>query len=194
MARKQLHISNILYLILLIMVSVAWVWEFSFKVPTRIKIEQVKKDSEYFEGISACLARALPDKEKIAYWQWDGVSEEVLWSDDLYEIYGYDKNTISTYSSWLNCIHPDDREYADNICQSAVEKKESYSMGYRIIDSKGKERKIIEHAAWAGNVMVGICVLTEDEEKFQKFFKKDPFSLPQEVLPEFLTSQAMRLR
>lgn len=44
-------------------------------------------------------------------WQWDMASERLLWSDELYRIYGLDSNTfVPSYENYLSKIHDDDRE------------------------------------------------------------------------------------
>ena len=51
------------------------------------------------------------------------------------------KKLALTYDNFLNCIHPDDRDYVDNATKEALKGK-TYALDYKIVSANGKERII----------------------------------------------------
>ena len=49
----------------------------------------------------------------IGSWELDIKKNELLWTDENYRIFGLPIGTELTYEAFLNCVHPDDREYVD---------------------------------------------------------------------------------
>jgi PAS domain S-box-containing protein len=48
---------------------------------------------------------------QIGWWRMDTTKNVLTWSDESYCIFGVPKGTPLTYESFLNCVHPDDRDY-----------------------------------------------------------------------------------
>ncbi len=65
-------------------------------------------------------------------WRLDLHSNELLWSDETYRIFGILEGTPVTYETFLSCVHPDDREYVDTNWQAALQGEE-YDIEHRII-------------------------------------------------------------
>ena len=65
----------------------------------------------------------LAEAQKMAHignWEWDIVTDEVYWSDELYRIFGRNPQELApTYDEFLNYVHPDDRDYVDNAIKKA---------------------------------------------------------------------------
>lgn len=49
----------------------------------------------------------------IATWELDITKNDLVWTPENYRIFGVQKETPLTYEIFLNCVHPDDREYVD---------------------------------------------------------------------------------
>ncbi|MBM1106079.1 PAS domain-containing protein [Aurantibacter crassamenti] len=45
----------------------------------------------------------------VGNWQWNPIANEVLWSDNLYNIYGVAKNELITFETYINYVHEEDR-------------------------------------------------------------------------------------
>lgn len=44
-------------------------------------------------------------------WEWDIASGEILWSNQIFRIFGRDPATFApSYQAFLACVHPADRE------------------------------------------------------------------------------------
>ena len=89
----------------------------------------------------------LNEAQKMAHlgnWEWNPVTDELYWSDEIYRIFGLDPLEFgATYDAFLNYVHPDDRDYVDNAVKKALNGK-PFSIDYRIILADGEER--IVHA------------------------------------------------
>ncbi len=59
-------------------------------------------------------------------WEWDLASDEIHWSEDLWQLYGIEgPGAQATFSSWLRSIHPEDREAtARAVSRSVAEGRE----------------------------------------------------------------------
>ena len=76
---------------------------------------------------------------------WNLVTGEVRWSDELYLIFGRDpQKPGATYKEYLSYIHPDDRNRVDNTIQKALH-GEPAAGEYSIVLENGKERKIFSN-------------------------------------------------
>ncbi len=87
--------------------------------------------------------KGLAEAQKIAKvgsWDWNIVTDEVSWSDETYRIFELDPQEFdATYNSFLNYVHPDDRDYVDDAVKKAL-RGEPFRIDYRIILSNEKER------------------------------------------------------
>jgi PAS domain S-box-containing protein len=65
-------------------------------------------------------------------WRLDIGSNQLLWSDETYRIFGIPRETPMTYETFLSSIHPDDREYVDQKWTAALH-GEPYDIEHRIV-------------------------------------------------------------
>ncbi len=93
---------------------------------------------------------SLSEAQRIAHlgnWNWDIVTNELHWSDEIYRIFGLKpKEFDATYEAFLNSVHPEDRESVKNSVNKAVYEKKPYSIVHRIILPSGIERIVHEQA------------------------------------------------
>ena len=67
------------------------------------------------------------------------------WSDHTFSIFGLDPETTSlTYDIFIDCVHPDDREFVKKSLQDTVESGEDYDLEYRIVRPDKTVRFIYE--------------------------------------------------
>ena len=51
-------------------------------------------------------------------WQWNPITDEAVWSDELWEIFGLAQDSCRpSYKNWLRAIHPEDRDAVHDIFQ-----------------------------------------------------------------------------
>jgi len=84
------------------------------------------KESE--EGLAEAQRMA-----HIGNWDWNIFTGELYGSDELYRIFGRNLQELTPpYDEYLSYVHPDDRDYVDNVFKRATNGK-SYSIDHRII-------------------------------------------------------------
>lgn len=81
---------------------------------------------------------------KIGTWELDIVKNELKWTEENYKIFGIPIGTALTYEMFLDCVHPDDREFVNNEWSSALKNK-FYEIEHRLI-VEGKIKWVWEKA------------------------------------------------
>jgi PAS domain S-box-containing protein len=90
-------------------------------------------------GLRALLARA-ERLARIGSWEWDIPLNLVIWSDELYRIYGYEPRSFPpTYESFLERVHPDDRDAVDARNRKAFADHQPFEDVKRIVREDGTE-------------------------------------------------------
>jgi PAS domain S-box-containing protein len=110
--------------------------------------EKVKERTTQLEGAYKSLAKSekgLAEAQKMAHignWEWDIANDKAYWSKEMYRVFGRSLEKLAPpYNEFLSYIHPDDRDYFDNVTKKAVNGK-PYSIDLRIVLSNGEERTI----------------------------------------------------
>jgi transcriptional regulator with GAF, ATPase, and Fis domain/ligand-binding sensor domain-containing protein len=84
---------------------------------------------------------------KIGNWEWNTVSNELWWSDEIYRLFQVKPGSLGlTYDSFLERVHPDDREDVNKAVNCALTNREPYSIDHRIIRSDGTELIVHDRA------------------------------------------------
>jgi PAS domain S-box-containing protein len=112
-------------------------------------MEQERRARGALEKSNASLARRemqLAEAHEVAHlgsWEWDVDTNTVIWSDELYQIFGVDQEAFeATYEGFMEIVHPDDREEVAHSVQRAVEERVDYTVEHRITRSDGELRHI----------------------------------------------------
>jgi PAS domain S-box-containing protein len=91
--------------------------------------------------------KGLAEAQKMAHignWNWDIATDKAYWSDELYRIFRRNpQESGATYDELLNYIHPDDRDYVNNVIKKRLNGK-THGIDSRIILADGEE--LIVHA------------------------------------------------
>ncbi len=104
---------------------------------------------QYITDQSARRDAALLNKvEQIAHlghWNWNIVSGDLSWSDEIYRIFGLKPQQFAaTYEGFLNSVHPDDREKVVSAVNESVANKAAYSVEHRVLRPNGDIRVVHE--------------------------------------------------
>jgi len=84
---------------------------------------------------------------QMGIWDWDLVSDRLIWDDRMYELYGISPGDFSeVYQAWETAVHPDDLIPARTALQQALNSNKDYNMEFRILCPKGTVRYIEAHA------------------------------------------------
>ncbi|WP_410509164.1 PAS domain S-box protein [Methanosarcina hadiensis] len=85
---------------------------------------------------------SLSEAQRIAHignWDWNLVTGEMYWSDELYRIFGRDpQESGATYNEFLSYAHPDDQNYVENAVKNGMT-GEPLAIDYRIVLANGEE-------------------------------------------------------
>ncbi len=72
------------------------------------------------------------DIGSIGTWELDIKENNLIWTDENYRIFGIPLGTKLTYEIFLDCVHPDDREYVGKEWKAALNKK-PYDIEHRVL-------------------------------------------------------------
>jgi two-component system cell cycle sensor histidine kinase/response regulator CckA len=92
--------------------------------------------------------RGLNEAQRIAQlgnWEWDIEKNEVYWSEGIPPIFGLvPKESDVSYETFLNSVHPEDREFVKKSVNDALYEKKPYTIEHRIMQPDGSVRIVHE--------------------------------------------------
>jgi len=74
----------------------------------------------------------------VGVWDWNVADDKLTWTEEMFYLYGK-QGVIEpvSYDFWLQCVHPDDREMAEEELQLAVKQQDSLDSEYRVLWADG---------------------------------------------------------
>lgn len=106
---------------------------------------------------------------QIGSWRLNVKRNELTWSAENHRIFGIPEKTTLTYETFLSAVHPDDREYVDQMWRAALW-SEPYDIEHRVIVD-GKMKWVREKAELefdkAGEVLGGFGTTQDITERKQ---------------------------
>ncbi|MDR3573454.1 MAG: PAS domain S-box protein [Anaerolineaceae bacterium] len=160
-----------------------------FDVITKRKLaEQKLREDE------ARLHLAL-DAAKGGVWEWNLETNENIWSEELWKVYGLEPHCCKeSYEVWLETVHPDDRQKAEEAVQKAAREGSEIYAEWRVREGDGTERWLMSRgqpilsSTGRAERYIGTVLditdrkqaeqsLRDSEEKFRKAFLTSPDSI-----------------
>ena len=84
----------------------------------------------------------------IGHWRLDRTTNRVVWSDEVYRIYGVDRTTFDpTLDDALKYFHPDGRAILEGLLQRAAETGEGFEVRLRLTRDDGETRNVISRGS-----------------------------------------------
>jgi PAS domain S-box-containing protein len=81
----------------------------------------------------------------IGSWDWDVPTGGLQWSDQIEPMFGFAQGEFGrTYKAFLDCVHPEDRQYVQDSVNAAVENSQDYDIEHRIVWPDGAVRWVSE--------------------------------------------------
>ena len=113
----------------------------------------------------AQLTTPDPRASKIAFWDWDLLSNAMTWSEDMKGLFGVDRAAadFDPWTTWRSALHPDDLSAVDECVALAAKGETAIAINYRIVLPDGSIRwieadgDIIRDRAGKAVRIVGSC-------------------------------------
>ncbi len=103
--------------------------------------------------------KQLADAQQMAHigsWEWDIGANKILWSDELYRIYGFSREEFTgAYETYIEKIHPDDRNFVRKTIEESLHALQPFRFEHRILSAGGTVRFVEARGE----------VITDDEKK-----------------------------
>jgi PAS domain S-box-containing protein len=115
---------------------------------------EVSAQGAELELVSERLMRATR-AARVGVWDWDIVSNRLVWDTNMYALYGLDPAQFSgAYEAWQQALHPDDKAQAGVAVERALRDQHEHELelSFRVVTSSAELRHIhalatIERAA-----------------------------------------------
>lgn len=137
--------------------------------------DEIRQHRGHLEELVEQRSRELLEAQRIAHignWEWNLVSNELKWSDEMYRIFGLMPRQFETsYEVFLHYVHPDDRTAVQKGVEDALHNHIPYSIEHRIIHWDRSEHFVHEQAQvyfdGAGNPVSMIGTVQDITERKQ---------------------------
>lgn len=110
-------------------------------------VRDISENEKYNQKLSA-ITQHLNEAQHIAKlgsWHLNLNTGELQWSDEIYELFEIDKATHNpSYESFLDAIHPEDRELVNEAYTHSIENKTTYNYVHRLLMADGRIKYVRE--------------------------------------------------
>jgi diguanylate cyclase (GGDEF)-like protein/PAS domain S-box-containing protein len=108
-------------------------------------LERTLRSEADLRDVTARMAEA----ERLAglgHWEWDLAEDRVTWSDELYRIFGVDRESFAgDFDSYLALVHPHDRRRVNDQVLAAVANASRFAFEHQILGGGETERTVRCH-------------------------------------------------
>lgn len=133
-----------------------------------------KREERTKEAIARRLALAL-QASKVGVWEWNLASNELIWDDHMYLLYGIKSEDFNgAYSAWENGLHPEDKEQSTELIKLAIRGEAKFDIVFRIVWPSGETRfikalsEVVMDDYGSVAAMIGVNWDVTDEIQHQK--------------------------
>ncbi|MEH1838094.1 MAG: PAS domain S-box protein [Nostoc sp.] len=147
----------------------------ALNVPTDVAVtlEQLQQEIAELQQVEAFLReseerlRLALDASQMGLWDWNIVTNQVIWSENHQVLFGLLPGSFSgSYESFLKCVHPEDRQAVRQVIIQAMRQKTDYNDEFRIVRAdqsvhwiSAKGKFIYDDRKQAVR-MIGVCMET----------------------------------
>jgi PAS domain S-box-containing protein len=132
-----------------------------------------RKEADYAHRRSEERLRLALEAAKAATWDWDVPTGEMSWSPDTHRMFGDATSGRSpSLDSFLNCVHPLDRESVAATIREAMAGATSYETQFRVVGDDQSERWVLGKGRAFRNGkplrMLGVFVDVSDRHRVEE--------------------------
>ncbi len=91
-----------------------------------------RKNSEKELKVNKHYLEKAQELGKLGSWEIDINTQKILWTDETYRIFSIPQTTLIDYETFINCVHPDDREYVNKEWEKALSGN-PYDLEHRVV-------------------------------------------------------------
>ncbi|WP_100643028.1 PAS domain S-box protein [Alteromonas facilis] len=103
------------------------------------KLRQAKAEAE----TSSLRTKLANDSAEIGIWEWDVITNQLVWDEWMYKLYGISEDSFSgAYEAWEQCVHPEDIEKSKQLLADAVKGIATFDPEFRVVHPDGQVRTI----------------------------------------------------
>jgi PAS domain S-box-containing protein len=139
-----------------------------------------RKEAEAALALSEEKLRISLEAAQMGTWDWDVLSNQLVWDDRCKALFGVHPKTPMTYERFLAALHPDDRARVDEAVQHTLARDLAYDVEMRVVLPRGAIRWIRSKGSVlrdaAGNALrMSGCALdvTDRKEDEQALFASE---------------------
>ena len=133
-----IHISTTISPILGAKKQIIGISKIIHDISSRIQLQEKSQRSQFLLNEAQRLGH-------LGSWELDLVKNELRWSDEIYRIFEIDPEKFKpSYESFLNVIHPDDRNKVNDAYSQSLENRKPYSIEHRLLFSDGRIKWVRE--------------------------------------------------
>ena len=117
------------------------------------QISQRQKERDLvFDALKKSEASLLNAQRlaKMGSWEYDLADQTIIWSDQIFEIFGLSKRQI-TEEQFLAMIHPEDAQRVRSVFAMAVQTRKTATLEYRIITTQGQVKHVVDTGSEIAN-------------------------------------------
>ena len=170
-------------------------------VGTHTNITELKKKEQLLKVNEARLSLAVK-AVGIGIWDWDIVLDKLTWDDQMFDLYGVNKNDFTNaYEAWVNGVHEADKARGDEEIQMAIKGIKDFNTEFRVQYGDGKIRYIKALATVLrdneGNAvrMIGTnWDITKEKEAAEQIAAREAAEKANQAKSEFLANMSHEIR
>ena len=102
-----------------------------------------RKEADYAYRRNEERLRLALEAAKAATWDWDVPTGEMSWSPDTHRMFGAASGRSPSLDSFLDCVHPLDRESVATTVKEAMAGATSYETEFRVVGDDQSERWVL---------------------------------------------------
>ncbi|MCU0352707.1 MAG: PAS domain-containing protein, partial [Cytophagales bacterium] len=93
---------------------------------------------------SESLLPAAEDMLHFGCWEWDVTNDTILWSDNMWRVFGHEPNAFPLrFDSYINLLPPDERDKVQQIVAAAVASGDRFEVQHSLVWPDGAKRHIL---------------------------------------------------